>query len=73
MLEKKIKAMFRITFGKHIVVKNNSAFLMAKFHKAVSLICEDNLRSPYSGGKFCILSFKSFKYLWGLLNVYFSP
>ncbi len=50
MLEKKIKAMFRITFDQHIVVKNNSAFLMAKFHKAVSLTCEDNLRSPYSGG-----------------------
>ena len=50
MLEKKIKAMFRITFDQHIVVENNSAFLMAKFHKAVSLTCEDNLRSPYSGG-----------------------
>lgn len=42
--------MFRITFDKHIVVMNNSAFLMAKFHKAVSLTCEGNLCSPYSGG-----------------------
>lgn len=50
MLEKKIKAMFRITSENHIVVKNNSALLLAKFHKAVSLTCEDNLRSPYSGG-----------------------
>ena len=50
MLEKKIKAMFRITSENHIVVKNNSALLLAKFHKAVSRTCEDNLRSPYSGG-----------------------